>query len=67
MDDLLAGTTLMVREQIERFGGKVTASIGSVSLALFGLQDPAEEDVSRAVLAALAVRDILVVADEAGG
>ncbi|WP_206666919.1 BTAD domain-containing putative transcriptional regulator [Streptomyces lasalocidi] len=66
VDDLLAGTTLMVREQIERFGGKVTASIGSVSLALFGLQDPAEEDVSRAVLAALAVRDILVVADEAG-
>ncbi|MFB0619441.1 BTAD domain-containing putative transcriptional regulator [Streptomyces sp. AGS-58] len=66
MDDLLAGTTLMVREQIERFGGKVTASIGSVSLALFGLEDPAEEDVSRAVLAALAVRDILVVAADAG-
>ncbi|MFF9087425.1 BTAD domain-containing putative transcriptional regulator [Streptomyces sp. NPDC014991] len=66
LDDLLDGTTLMVREQIERFGGKVTASIGSVCLALFGLEDPAEEDVSRAVLAALSVRDILDVATDAG-
>ncbi|MBD0707533.1 MULTISPECIES: BTAD domain-containing putative transcriptional regulator [unclassified Streptomyces] len=66
MDDLLAGTTLMVREQIERFGGKVTASIGSVSLALFGLEDPGGENVSRAVLAALAVRDILLVAADTG-
>lgn len=64
LDDLLDGTSLMVREQIERFGGKVTASIGSVSLALFGLDDPAEEDVSRAVLAALAIRDILDVGAE---
>lgn len=61
LDDLLDGTTLMVREQIERFGGKLTASIGSVSLALFGLDDPGEEYVSRAVLAALAIRDILGV------
>ncbi|MEU3984594.1 BTAD domain-containing putative transcriptional regulator [Streptomyces sp. NPDC026672] len=58
-DDLLDGTTLMVREQIERFGGKVTAAIGSVSLAVFGLDDPGEEDAGRAVLAALALRDVL--------
>ncbi|WP_307792511.1 BTAD domain-containing putative transcriptional regulator [Streptomyces verrucosisporus] len=64
LDDLLDGTSLMVREQIERFGGKVTASIGSVSLALFGLDNPAEEDLSRAVLAALAIREMLDIGAE---
>ncbi|MFF3323118.1 BTAD domain-containing putative transcriptional regulator [Streptomyces sp. NPDC002889] len=61
LDDLLDGAALLVREQIERFGGTVTASIGSVSLALFGLDDPHEDDVPQAVLAALAIRDVLDV------
>jgi DNA-binding SARP family transcriptional activator/class 3 adenylate cyclase len=61
LDDLLDGAALLVREQIERFGGTVTASIGSVSLALFGLDDPHEDDARQAVLAALAIRDVLDV------
>ncbi|MER7959857.1 BTAD domain-containing putative transcriptional regulator [Streptomyces sp. NPDC096030] len=61
LDDLLDGAALLVREQVERFGGTVVASIGSVSLALFGLDDPNEDDATRAVLAALAVRDVLDV------
>ncbi|MEU7116643.1 BTAD domain-containing putative transcriptional regulator [Streptomyces sp. NPDC046182] len=67
LDDLLDGAALLVREQVERFGGTVTASIGSVSLALFGLDDPNEDDATRAVLAALAVRDVLDVSTGSGG
>ncbi|MEU9701210.1 BTAD domain-containing putative transcriptional regulator [Streptomyces sp. NPDC047981] len=61
LDDLLDGATLVVREQIERYGGTVTASLGSTSLALFGLEGPGHGDAHRAVLAALAVRDVLNV------
>jgi hypothetical protein len=60
-DNLLDGAALLVREQVERFGGTVTASIGSVSLALFGLDDSHENDARQAVLAALAIRDVLDV------
>ncbi|MFE5963980.1 BTAD domain-containing putative transcriptional regulator [Streptomyces sp. NPDC056463] len=66
LDDLLDGAALLVREQVERFGGTVVASIGSVSLALFGLDDPNEDDAARAVLAALAVRDVLDVSTGPG-
>ncbi|MGP4052832.1 BTAD domain-containing putative transcriptional regulator [Streptomyces sp. 2A115] len=66
LDDLLDGTTQLVREQVERFGGTVTASIGSVSLALFGLDGPCEEDAKHAVLAALAIRDVLDVSAGSG-
>ncbi len=58
------GVTLVVGEQIERFGGTVMASMGSVSLALFGLQEPGEDDARQAVLAGLAIRDALDVCDE---
>ncbi|MFF7848126.1 BTAD domain-containing putative transcriptional regulator [Streptomyces sp. NPDC007910] len=76
LDALLDGAALLVREQVERFGGRVTASIGSVSLALFGLDGPGNpgnpenpdgddrdgrDDATRAVLSALAVRDVLDV------
>ncbi|WP_432113029.1 BTAD domain-containing putative transcriptional regulator [Streptomyces sp. S1] len=73
LDALLDGAALLVREQVERFGGRVTASIGSVSLALFGLDGPENpdgddrddrDDATRAVLSALAVRDVL---DVSGG
>lgn len=61
LDDLLDGATLVVREQIERHGGTVTASLGSTSLALFGLGESGHGDAHQAVLAALAVRDVLDV------
>ncbi|GGZ46806.1 hypothetical protein GCM10010387_46580 [Streptomyces inusitatus] len=64
LDDLLDGAASVVREQIERFGGTVTASIGSTFLALFGLDGPGDEDAWQAVRAALAVRDVL---DVSGG
>ncbi|WP_128380657.1 BTAD domain-containing putative transcriptional regulator [Streptomyces cavernae] len=65
-DDLLDGAALLVREQVERFGGTVTASVGSVSVALFGLDDPHEDDARQAVLAALAIRDALDAAAGTG-
>lgn len=61
LDNLLDGAALLVREQIELFGGTVTASIGSVFLALFGLDNAHEDDARQAVLAALAIRDLLDV------
>ncbi|MFD3946018.1 BTAD domain-containing putative transcriptional regulator [Streptomyces sp. NPDC058579] len=70
LESLLDGAALLVREQVERYGGVVTASIGSVSLALFGLDGEVDEgaedaegldDAARAVLSALAVRDVLDV------
>ncbi|MFJ8844907.1 BTAD domain-containing putative transcriptional regulator [Streptomyces cyaneofuscatus] len=66
LDALLEGTGRLVREQVERFGGTVTAAIGSVSLALFGLDEPGEDAARQAVLAALAIRDIFDVAAEPG-
>jgi DNA-binding SARP family transcriptional activator/class 3 adenylate cyclase len=62
LDELLDGAAEVVREQIERFGGTVTACLGSVSLAVFGLNETGADDVRQAALAALAVRDVLHVA-----
>ncbi|MGW6568817.1 BTAD domain-containing putative transcriptional regulator [Streptomyces sp. NPDC054975] len=61
LDDLLDGAALVVREQIERCGGTVTASLGSTSLALFGLAEKGHGDAQHAVRAALAIRDVLNV------
>ncbi|WP_245873803.1 BTAD domain-containing putative transcriptional regulator [Streptomyces phaeoluteigriseus] len=61
LDELLDGAAEVVREQIERFGGTVTACLGSVSLAVFGLNEAGADDVRQAALAALAVRDVLDV------
>ncbi|WP_309031454.1 BTAD domain-containing putative transcriptional regulator [Streptomyces alfalfae] len=56
------GTTVgsaedVVGQVVERFGGTVMASIGSVSLALFGAHGPRHDDPERAVRAALTLRD----------
>ncbi|MFD9407332.1 BTAD domain-containing putative transcriptional regulator [Streptomyces sp. NPDC059989] len=66
LDALLEGAGQLVREQVERFGGTVMATIGSVSLALFGLDEPGDDDARRAVLAALAIRDVLDVSAGSG-
>ncbi|WP_256363004.1 BTAD domain-containing putative transcriptional regulator [Streptomyces sp. TRM70350] len=66
LDELLDGTALVVREQIERFGGTVTASLGSVTLALFGLRGSSGDYAHQAVLAALAIRDVIGECAEAG-
>ncbi|MET9558354.1 BTAD domain-containing putative transcriptional regulator [Streptomyces sp. NPDC006645] len=65
-EDLLDGAALLVREQIERFGGTVTASIGSVCFGLFGLDDSDGNEARQAVLAALAIRDALDVSIDSG-
>lgn len=61
VDTLLEKACHLVTEQVERFGGTVTASIGSMSLAVFGLDGPSDDDAPRAVRAALAIRDLLEV------
>ncbi|MET7293159.1 BTAD domain-containing putative transcriptional regulator [Streptomyces griseoloalbus] len=61
VDALLESACHLVTEQVERFGGTVTASIGSMSLAVFGLDGPSDDDARQAVLAALAIRDLLDV------
>ncbi|GEC08109.1 hypothetical protein SSP24_57640 [Streptomyces spinoverrucosus] len=64
VDDLMDAAATVVREQVERHGGMVTASMGSVSQALFGLDGPGDGGADQAVLAALAIRDAL---DGSGG
>ncbi|MCL8014270.1 BTAD domain-containing putative transcriptional regulator [Streptomyces sp. AS02] len=59
VDDLLDAAVTMVRGQVERHGGTVTASMGSVTQALFGLDGPDDAGADQAVPAALAIRDVL--------
>ncbi|MFI1393999.1 BTAD domain-containing putative transcriptional regulator [Streptomyces sp. NPDC020681] len=61
VDDILDAAATVVREQIERYGGTVTASMGSVSQALFGLDGSGDGGADQAVLAALAIRNVLDV------
>ncbi|MFJ6106023.1 BTAD domain-containing putative transcriptional regulator [Streptomyces sp. NPDC092359] len=46
-----------VEDVITRFGGTVVAAIGSLTLALFGVDRPGKDDPERAVRAALALRE----------
>ncbi|MFI6080486.1 BTAD domain-containing putative transcriptional regulator [Streptomyces sp. NPDC051217] len=66
VDDVLEGVAAMTREKIEQHGGVVAASIGSVCLGLFEARDDAQDGgrdgASRAVRAAVAIRDSLVPA-----
>ncbi|MCX5417804.1 BTAD domain-containing putative transcriptional regulator [Streptomyces sp. NBC_00059] len=57
INSTLCSTEDVVGQVVERFGGTVTASIGSVSLALFGVHGPRHDDPERAVRAALALRE----------
>ncbi|MEU2549944.1 BTAD domain-containing putative transcriptional regulator [Streptomyces roseolus] len=59
VDRSLAETSAAVREEVERLNGMLAATIGSVSLALFGVRRSDGDDTARAVRAALAVRDRL--------
>lgn len=59
VDRSLAETSAAVREEVERLNGSLAATIGSVSLALFGVRRSHGDDTARAVRAALAVRDRL--------
>ncbi|MEU1815987.1 BTAD domain-containing putative transcriptional regulator [Streptomyces roseifaciens] len=56
-DTALEDAAVVVRRKVEAFGGTLSASIGSVSLALFGVGRADEDGAERAVRAALAVRD----------
>lgn len=57
LDEILAETAAGVRAEVERAGGVVATSIGSTSLAVFGLAGPDVDDAERAVRAAVAMRD----------
>ncbi|MER5794523.1 BTAD domain-containing putative transcriptional regulator [Streptomyces sp. NPDC001980] len=57
VDDLLEGASRWVHQNIEYFGGRVTAAIGSILMALFDAGEEGGDDAERAVLAALATRD----------
>ncbi|WP_285742130.1 BTAD domain-containing putative transcriptional regulator [Lentzea sp. NBRC 105346] len=46
-----------VRDEVARFGGIVTASAGPMALAVFGVPLTREDDASRALMAATAIRD----------
>lgn len=46
-----------VEDVIGRFGGTVVAAIGSVTLALFGVHGPRDDDPEQAVRAALTLRE----------
>ncbi|MER6030040.1 BTAD domain-containing putative transcriptional regulator [Streptomyces sp. NPDC001851] len=59
IDETLEDVAHRIRENIEHFGGTVSASIGSVSMALFGAHGECEEAAERAVLAAVTIREEL--------
>ncbi|ACU37101.1 AAA family ATPase [Actinosynnema pretiosum subsp. pretiosum] len=59
VDDALSDVAAAVREEVERAGGVVTAKAASLIVALFGSTRSGEDDATRAVRAALAVRDRL--------
>ncbi|MDH6119703.1 BTAD domain-containing putative transcriptional regulator [Kitasatospora sp. GAS204B] len=57
IDEAVENAAAVIREGVECLGGTVTASIGSIWLAVFGLPHAGEDDAERAVRAALAIRD----------
>ncbi|MGW3956569.1 BTAD domain-containing putative transcriptional regulator [Streptomyces sp. NPDC004752] len=59
VDETLEDVSQRIRENIERFGGTVSASIGSVSMALFGAHDEREDAAEHAVLASVAIGEEL--------
>ncbi|MFI2209528.1 BTAD domain-containing putative transcriptional regulator [Streptomyces sp. NPDC020141] len=59
VNDLLDGIAARVRDSAERFGGAVSATLGSVTVLLFGNRGERRDSAERAVLAGLAVVDDL--------
>jgi DNA-binding SARP family transcriptional activator len=59
LDEALEDVAQRIRENIERFGGTVSASIGSVSMALFGAHGECEDAAERAVLASVTIAEEL--------
>jgi len=60
-DEAFESAVDTIRSEVERFGGTVSGSVGSVSLALFGLSGHEPDDAELAVRAAIAIRDRLAV------
>ncbi|WP_255308264.1 BTAD domain-containing putative transcriptional regulator [Streptomyces marincola] len=59
LDELIEAMSAVFREQIERFGGTVAASIGSHCLGLFGVDRDGAGAAVAAVRATLAIREAL--------
>lgn len=59
IDEIRERAVTTIRDEVERFGGTVAASIGSVLLALFGVPRNRENHAERAVRAALMIHDRL--------
>ncbi|MFG2877691.1 BTAD domain-containing putative transcriptional regulator [Streptomyces sp. NPDC048337] len=60
LDGTLDRLRLVIQEEVEAFGGLVAATIGSVTLALFGAGEPSSgKDPEQAVRAGVAIRDLL--------
>lgn len=59
IDKIRERTETTIRDEVERFGGTVVASIGSLLLALFGIPRNREDYAERAVRTALMIRDRL--------
>ncbi|WP_405810140.1 AAA family ATPase [Streptomyces sp. NBC_00210] len=60
IDEILEDVSHRIKENIEHFDGTVSATIGSVSMALFGAHGECEDAAERAVLAALTIGDELL-------
>jgi len=54
-DEHLEGVSRWIREEIEMFGGTVTATIGSISMAVFEAGDEPGQHARRAVMAASSI------------
>ncbi|WP_307792508.1 AAA family ATPase [Streptomyces verrucosisporus] len=67
VDEAAENAASVIREEVECLGGAVTASIGSIWLALFGVPRTGEDDPERAVHAAMTIRDRLGVAAAPAG
>jgi DNA-binding SARP family transcriptional activator/class 3 adenylate cyclase len=59
VDAVLQDVAMTVHEEVERLGGTVGGTIGSVWLAVFGASQNREDDAGRAVRAAMRMRDRL--------
>ena len=63
IDETLRNAAATIRAEVECYGGTLAGSIGSVSLALFGIPGNRRDAAERAVCAALAIRNRLMNPD----